>query len=282
MLIKLHSCAVSSRSPLAHGDPNILYVRLLATAVLRTNGISTRYTIHYPSGNRVGPISQNNGYVFINDQNDNWQIFVPQNRDAREISYRKKLPYALTKLLKIDPSISESIGHVLNSSIAVIDELLEEGGIGKVANIEPPPRRVVEELYDDEPDIREEEAASEVSGRAPSPFARLETPSSQTLTSESSTSQGTPPFRVPRVADSEGYMHGSFTVNAFVRLLDSVIRIARQTVLPHSDAVPGIALGQLHPGFDHNAAFGTRSQGEINHDFKIGAAGELFVSDSYV
>jgi hypothetical protein len=41
-------------------------------------------------------------------------------------------------------------------------------------------------------------------------------------------------------------------------------------------AIPGNV--QFHQGFDHAAAFGIRSQGQMNHDTKIGAAGELFVS----
>jgi hypothetical protein len=239
--------------------------------VLMSDGISTQHTLCYPSGDRVGPISQNNGHVFINDQNENWQIFVPQDRDAREICYRKKLPSALADWLKIDPSTSESIGHVLNSSFSVIDELLEEEGIGKVSGIEPPPRRVPEELYDDDEVVVrvEEEAASDLSGGAPMLFANVATPSS-TPSPEDSARPETPAFIVPRERES-------FTVDAYARLLDNVVRIARQTILSRHDSLPGIDPGQFHPGFDHNTTFGTRSQGQMNHDFKIGAAGELFV-----
>ncbi len=39
--------------------------------------------------------------------------------------------------------------------------------------------------------------------------------------------------------------------------------------------------GDFNQGYERVAAFGVRSQGQMNHDTKIGAAGELFVSSFY-
>lgn len=278
MLTKSCSCAVSNRSPLVNGGPQLLFNRLLATTILKTEGISTHYTIQHDNGDIIGPITQNTGHVNIQEQAGSWQIFVPRNRDAREVCYMRELPHALTKLFKITQSAGENISHVLNSSIAVIDELLEQGGIGLVPGIESPPRRVVEDVDEHGANVREE-ASSEVSEEHPGFFERLNTPSSSIFgrgNMRTSPRQVVPLQRSPSRVYREG--NEFFTDNAYLELLDNVIRIARRTTLPHHNALAGPANGQFHPGFDHDAAFGIRSQGQMNHDFKIGAAGELFVS----
>ena len=240
----------------------------------------------------VGPIPQNTGHVHIQEHEGGWQIFVPQNRDAREICYVRKLPHALASLFKITTLAGESISHVLNSRTSVIDELMEIDGVGEVPGLDAPQRSNVENMDEDREEYEEEwlpsrtsvqtnaeeiEPALRESGRVPTLPRRLGTPSSSSSGQESgevSPSRIRPPLRSvsPAVPEENG-----FTRNAYRELLDNVIRIARHAVLPHRDtAVLGI--GRFHPGYVHDNAFGVRTQGQMNHDFKIGAAGELFVS----
>lgn len=270
------SCAVSNRSSLVQRSPQLLYDRLLTTTVLKTDGISTQYKIEYENGDIIGPISRNTGHVHIQEQESGWQIFVPQNRDAREVCYMREFPHALTKLFKITESAGESISHVLNSSIVVINELLERGGIGVVPGIEPPPRRVVDVIDEQGVDIGEEVTPSE---GGPGLFQSSDTPSSSIFGEDdvqTSLRQVVARPRSPSLAYPEGVE--VLTPDAWLALLDNVIRIARRTTIPHCNALVGPTNGQFHPDFDHDAAFGIRSQAQMNHDFKIGAAGELFVS----
>lgn len=256
-----------------------LYNQLLATSILKTDGISTQYTIRHPNGDIVGPITQNTGHVHIQERDGTWQIFVPEERDAREVCYMRELPNALTKLFKIKSSARENISHVLNSRMGVIDELLEQAGVGKVPGIEPPPRRVVEDMDNQDEqrvDIRSETASSETSEEDHPALEGLHTPISSTFAEGGRRASPRQVFAPPRTP-SPAYADGFFTDNAYLELLNNVIRIARHVALPHRDALPGPANGQFHQGFDHDAAFGIRSQGQMNHDFKIGAAGELFV-----
>jgi hypothetical protein len=116
--------------------------------------------------------------VHVQEQDRNWQIVVPRSRDAREVCYMRELPHTLTQLFKIAQSAAENINHVLNSSITVIDELLEQGGIGKVPDIELRPRWVVEDIDEYRVDIGEEATPSEVNGEDPRFFERQYTPSS--------------------------------------------------------------------------------------------------------
>jgi hypothetical protein len=188
----------------------------------------------------------------------------------------RELPHALTKLFKITESAGESISHVLNSSIVVINELLEQAGIGAVPGIEPPPRRVVEVLDEQGVDIGEEVTPSD---GGPGLFQRSDTPSSSMFGQDDVRTplrQVAARPRSPSLAYPEG--NEVLTPDAWLALLDNVIRIARRTTFPHRNALLGPTNGQFHPDFDHDAAFGIRSQGQMNHDFKIGAAGELFVS----
>jgi hypothetical protein len=269
-----------------------LYDRLLATSVLRTDAISTQYTILYQNGEMVGPIPQNTGHVHIQEHESGWQIFVPQNRDAREICYLRELPRALASLLKINISAVEIISHVLNSGISVMDELMEMDGVGKVPGLDGPQRSNVGNMDEDREEHEEELLPSRTSvqtnteeihamlresGRVQALPTRLGTLSSSSSGQESdgmSPSRIRTPLRSVSPAVPEG---NGFARHAYRELLDNVIRIALQAVLPHRDAaVSGI--GQFHPGYVHNDAFGVRTQGQTNHDFKIGAAGELFVS----
>ncbi|CAG8949950.1 hypothetical protein HYFRA_00004281 [Hymenoscyphus fraxineus] len=67
-----------------------------------------------------------------------------------------------------------------------------------------------------------------------------------------------------------------FARTAYGDLLNNVIQIARRASIPDRNAAIS-GPGQFHPGHIHNDAFGVRSQGQMNHDVQIGAAGELFV-----
>jgi hypothetical protein len=295
-LMRVHSCAVSNRTPLliqGHFQP--LYDQLQATSIFKADEISTKYTIRYQNGEIIGPISQNTGHVHIEEQGGGWRIYVPRDRDAKEICYKTELPLALASLFKIHPLARENLGHVLNSRLSVIDELLEIGGVGMVPGLDAPEGNNVENVDADREDYAAEGLPSgrslqtnaggidlvlRPSGRvAPIPV-RLGTPSSSNSGQESgrvSPSENGDLFRSvsPEIPEENAFVAG----NAYLELLENVIPIARRAVLPRSDAlVPGI--GGFHPGYVHNEAFGARTQGQMNHDFKIGAAGELFVSAS--
>lgn len=171
---------------------------------------------------------------------------------AREVCYMRHLPLALAKLFGINQNASENISHVLNSSIRIIDEILEDGGVGQIAGFERPQRINLEVPEDDFGENR-----GMIPAGAQQRGERNHTPSSSDSDEDN--------VRRP---------------NVYLELLDNVIRIAQTTILPHRDAAVAPVNGPVHPGFNHNAAFGVRSQGQVNHDIKVGAAGELFVGGS--
>lgn len=272
--------------------------------------------------------------MHVREQDNKLQILVPRNRRDRELCYLRQLPETLAKLFRVTLSAREIIGNVLKSSTFVIEDLLEAAGIGKVSDIQPPPRPAPEELDELETVATEEATGSSRNSRAQSaPFLssrnRLGQPGSPnrlslengessssfidndalplSLTSPRSTrdsisSTATPYVRStpassgsrnstpqpspepanisPRSLSPEDVDRGDiFSNNAYRELLDNVIRIANRTNLPHRNFMAEPGNVQFHRGFDHEAAFGIRSQGQMAHDIRIGAAGELFVSN---
>ena len=172
----------------------------------------------------------------------------------------------------------ETIGNILNSSDSIIDGILERAGIGLVPGIEPPPRRAAEDTSEDESQVEFDPSlrASEAREASLSASGRLETPSPSDFTEDRSSfyphdlHSGSPSLTYPR-----GYEPSRGI--AYQELLDNVIRIARSTALPRNGDLASPSNGQFHENFDHEAAFGIRSQGEMRYNMKIGAAGELFV-----
>jgi hypothetical protein len=323
VLIKCR-CAVSLRSPNTTRNPRSVYEQLLTTSILRTDGISTKFTLQQSSGMKTvrGP----RGYVYVRIQEGTWQILVPQRRRDTEFCYSLGLPEALTKLFKIDLSARELLGNVLNRPLSIIDDILEAQGIGMVRDIPPPPRPSVEEETEEESVDEAEEGAEEdaenetdevgeeerttigeeeASPRnaraqsAPLPALRnrlsqidltippavengqLGSPRDTVDTPVSSPSRGSPPPHLrPGRLSPEAVNHSNDDTNySYRNILDDVIRIAHRTSLPHHNFRPEAGGAQFHHGFDHEAAFGIRSQGQMDHDIRVGAAGELFVSN---
>jgi hypothetical protein len=302
---------------------------LLSTSILKTDGISTQYTLRQTTGDKIVQVPK--GYVHVREQESSWQIFVPLNRRDRELCYLRQLPEALSKLFKVAPSAREIIGNVLKSSTSIIDDLLEAAGIGKVSDIQPPLRQSLDDLEEQET-VTIEEATSHLRDsraqsaplltsrnslgqRGSSNRSNLENGESfpgfndadilrspisprgiraSTPSTTASDIRGTPassgsrhstpqPSREPAnislgsPSPEDVNQDNYYSYDAYRELLDHVIRIANNTNLPQRDSIARYGDGQFHPGFDHEAAFGIRSQAQMTHDTRIGAAGELFV-----
>lgn len=245
-------------------------------------------------------------------------IYVPGNRKDREMCYMISLPGALAKVFGISKSRKEIIGYVLRSSLSLIDDLLETQGVGRILSIDPPLRILPNESEEDILLATEEATAASVSRRARSaPLISHNSPRSVStilglenseLSSSSqheemrrpstaiSENQGTPSssdlgeptprlspdpvLRSVRSQSPEIFQQENLrSSNAYQELLNQVIQIAGRTTLPHRNASRQVGSGQVHPGFNHAAAFGMRNQNQLAHDTKIGVAGELFVCD---
>jgi hypothetical protein len=281
-----------------------LYDRLLASEVLRSDNIFASYTLSHANGSTTGPIVDVPGHVHIQTRANSWRIFVPDNEREREICYKMHLPKTLAKQLTIPELCKEIIGHVLNSSASVLDELLETAGIGHVSSVEAVPRSVAHEA--ERPIEEQKRAPVSTTEYISRPLARehLVMPRAHTVIHEgpSNTPHDDRPMQTPDSEpgpDTDPESEAAVRENSepelenianlpirsvlndiltYTQLLDHIIRIARRTILPQSEFA--VAPGQGHdlPGFNRQAAFGVRALNQTLHDINIGAAGELFVS----
>ncbi|EPE32824.1 ATPase of HSP90 chaperone/DNA topoisomerase II/histidine kinase [Glarea lozoyensis ATCC 20868] len=290
-------------------DPQPLYFQLQMSSVLKSNAIRATYTLRHENGDTTGPIPGIPGHVHVEEVQGFWAIFVPEIASEREISYKLHLPRALARLLDLPASCRDVIGLVLNSSPAVIDELLETEGIGQVLGIEPPVRR----LNDDENTLSDEEQATDTTStpqgtsrpisrgsddvprasraimvateRRSAPISREESHRQPLDLEQAVDSEQEPYPQSPSELESESNLDNVIhlpirqvpNVDAYTQLLGHVIRIARETDFPRSDSPAAPGNGRYLPGYDALGAFGVRSLNQIGHDKKIGAAGELFV-----
>ncbi|KAL5327036.1 hypothetical protein ACEPPN_004726 [Leptodophora sp. 'Broadleaf-Isolate-01'] len=301
---ELLRCAFFYQSPMAKTDPQSLYHLLLNTSIRRSDEISTKHTLCL--GSEDIQVYVPTGYIHIAEEGNFLQVFVPLNNKHRELCYLRNLPQALTILLQIDLSARNIIQKVLTSSVLVLEDLLDAEGVGKIQSV-PPPRRNGEQhddYYDDDEDGEEgeEEVLSHEEATANSP---IPTPQSAPLRGRAAVGIWNSPSRSssPMVHYQDTPAGSQFSESnarvslspdrhlsrsptpeqanfgrsaGYIRLLDHVIRMSIRFVFPHHDTVPQVGNGEIHQGFNHGDAFGVRSQGQMSHDIKIGAAGELF------
>ncbi|KAL3421238.1 ino80 chromatin remodeling complex protein [Phlyctema vagabunda] len=268
-------CAVSYRSSVAMMNAQSTLNQLRSTSILRTNGITTKYTIQWSSGNIT--VSIPGGYIHTTKQENGWSIYVPEDKREKVLCYSLSFPEALTKLFLVPSSAREIISIVLNKPIYILEDILDAEGIGMVRDIDPPSRSAAIDSSEEgtsEQDILDNETAVPPSLRNSQPRG---TPGSSVRSPHSPPTADEihdPPEPLGvMVANGRDY----YSRDAYIYLLDHVIRLAGQTSLPHTNSMRIFGNNVLLEGFDPVIAFGVRSQGQINHDTKIGAAGELFV-----
>jgi hypothetical protein len=93
----------------------------------------------------------------------------------------------------------------------------------------------------------------------------------------------------PDLSDEEPMPPDGFeSNNLYERLLDKVITASKTAIFPTQNpfsmasllqALPTNASPESSRSAEFSGAFGIRSENQMQHDMKIGAAGELFVSD---
>jgi hypothetical protein len=268
-------CAVSYRSAIATLNAQSMLTQLCSASIFKTNGISTKYTIQLSREDITRQVPS--GHVHIREQENTWNVYVPENRRDRELCYSLSFPEALTKLFGILPGAREIISNVLSKPIYILDDILEAEGIGMVPDIAPPPRPAASESSEEDTSDEDVIAVEDIVVSSRSSRARG-TPASSVRRSHSPLAadqiHDPPELLSPEIADRRPY----YSYDAYRALLENVIRLASQTNLPHLNSRAAVGNNQFLEGFDRLITFGIRSQGQMSHDTKIGAAGEVFVS----
>lgn len=288
-----------------------LYNKFQATDVYESDGISKTITLTLKD--LCISVEGAKGIVHIAEDDQQMQFYVPRNKEDRELSYCTELPEKLVAQLDMKGiEAVRVVGDILTKSLSVLEKMLDHHGIVRVAGIEPTPQTVSDDLLSDEDDeqpvshrtsiqpeyspstpVRRGSSASAfASGSAPNSTSRagsssyvgsaLTPQSSQAYAGFPSTPSSTlSPFPNRRGEDTAPEM--STSRHEYHALLDRVIRAASRAPFPRA----GVPLPEM--GSDSSdatsdvlsdAVFGRRSDGKVNHDVKIGAAGELYVCHS--
>lgn len=252
------------------------------------------------------------GVLHIEERDGIPQLFVPRNSRDRNLCFSGQLPKSLARYLGItDPAAAERFRVIVLSSADVIDDVLDEDGIIRAPDIDFSSSESntlgeeSDELNTDvsimTPTSSEDRASAthQLRPGAPRPIpanvlnlpARANFPQiGAPLVVPRATHEprplalaedGRPDFHPSSHSDPEIATPLSSTTQ-YVQVLEKVIEKGRREVFPSAEA-PGLQnraenLPFANGDVTHGSPFGPRSQNRIEHDIKIGAAGELYVS----
>jgi hypothetical protein len=303
-------CALHYRSVKVHNSGQEIYHAFQNASIYKSEGFTKTLTLSY-RGITVTATSDR-GVFHLEGTEEALQLFVPRDNKQREKCYLTQLPKALMSYLLIDdPRAVRAFLQVIQASVHVLDEVLDEEGIVRVPDGYLPSSEQAEVSIEED---THSDAAVDSPDNFPSRGTDVLMPTSTRLSvsthtsgyevlSATSFSRTSSPYvdvervdrrRVPDPSSSSYLVPNSETaINAqaslaqespYVRFLTRIIQIARRTALPSILARSVRSMGNVQTRVDDTlreelaTAFGTRSENQLAHDIKLGAAGELFVS----
>lgn len=270
LLTHICRCALHYNATRPTEDAGKELQRLQNTAVSLSGGFQRMLELHLNDVSAT--VQSDTGFVHIEGGQDELQIYVPRDSKDRQRCYLLHLPHALVRHFALrDAAASMMLQLVFTTGEDFIDDLLDSNGIiglpsdigelavGQDNSLSQDTDTLVDgTLNTPRPTYQNREESVEV--QVTSRHRRAVSPSPQPVPVELLDSLPTSPH----------------AVTPYVRLLDQVISMARQMTLLE-------ALQRLPPSLSnratvaHEQTFGVRSDNQIDHDIKIGAAGELFV-----
>jgi hypothetical protein len=306
-------CALHYRSVKVHNSGQEIYHTFQNASIYKSEGFTKTLALYY-RGITVTAASDR-GVFHLEGTEEALQLFVPRDKKQREKCYLTQLPKALMSYLLIDdPRAVSVLLMVIQASVHVLDEVLDEEGFvrvpdGYLPSSEQENVSIEEDSHSDaavdSPDnfpSRGTDALMPLSTRL---SASTRTSGYEVISATSSSRTSSPYVDVERVdrrrvsepPSSSDLVPNSETaidaqtfltqVSPYVRFLDRIIQIARRTGLPSILARSVRAMGNVQNYADDAlreelaTAFGSRSENQLAHDIKLGAAGELFVSPGY-
>ena len=252
--------------------------------------------------------------LHIEETKNRLRLYVPQERGDRELCFLKVLPDKLAAYLGIrEPEAVKVLGDIFKSSASILDQLLEEHGIVPLPWPEPiqqsaPSHEILEseeeDVSEDRPGLipRQPRGSREITlergrdilQRTSNARPRLGSCTNSSYGRETESSDGrsafTPPtssFTGPSNTPRPSLTPARVSVRLqaapiqtlpngeYVALLSYVIAAAAAAV-PQTLGLPPLA-EQPEPSELTDTTFGRRSENQIAHDIKVGAAGELYV-----
>jgi hypothetical protein len=249
------------------GEESVLaYRKLQQISVHVSDGILK--TVSVQQDRKTVEVPRESAYIHLDSQEDNLNLFVPKDQHRRQVCLHRQLPKTLLKYLGAANIYAyERFGAIITApTLVLVDEFLEHDGIIEIEGIQ---RSMEDEEYDS--DASSSQRSSPQHQNAPE-YLNTSTRLSDLHSINSFRSRGfTPPSSVARSIPVTPERP-----DLYEQLLDTVIRQAKDiSALPN---VKENIVSSLPPIFGFNTRLAIRSPSDDEEKFKIGAAGELFVS----
>jgi hypothetical protein len=248
-------------------------------------------------------VEVNRSKVHISEEGGNLKIYIPKDQKDQELCFLQFLPTKLFNEVMMGKKTSNStvasnpeavriIAALFMSSDEVVGDFLDDGGIITL----PYADEFDSEAYD-----RETLAAAQTpEGRSSSSGSRLFSPTPES-SYRTNYRAATPTYRQPstyslgsRPVTSNSNEPARFSANSgqveYHRLLSNVITAAKSK-MGKFPSVGAFNLNELLNALpieldaqpvSYDLPFGTRSENQLAHDMKVGAAGELYVRSTLV
>ncbi|KAL2827786.1 hypothetical protein BDW59DRAFT_160094 [Aspergillus cavernicola] len=267
----IHRCVLhyNAANPTT-GDPNGLQ-RLQRALVYMSGGF--KKTLELCLNEVAATVQSDTGLVHVDNSRDELRVYIPRNPRDRQRCYSLHLPQALVRYFELrDAAASLMLQLVFVTAEDFIGDLLDGNGIVGLPSGIPELSEI-----DDVSPFGDTDTIDDILNTPGSSSESREESLEITSSHRTAVSPSPRPFMVHRPQPISPDAAEPFVPEThYIQLLDDVIKLARQVPLVEALYRPEatvLGLGTVA----HELAFGVRSQGQMEHDIKIGAAGELFV-----
>lgn len=294
-------CAVHFGKAITYSADDPLYSRLLHTEVYTSEAIVETTSLKL---NGIVLATQDSPGTFHLQEDENLlRLYVPHDARLQELCYLTQIPPRLALLFSAaDPAAEKVLGDVFKASPVVLDDVLLDEGIIQIPGVNPlpvavdsRPRSVSEADVQNCCDAKLRDNLNATSGNE-STVIGSQDPVYETrafASRENTPSRGTlrlPPLVGSDVAASQAFLYPRDTLSEmteisrnreYCKLFNQIIQAAGRIELPDSQTTRrASADGLVGSNISLQSCFGNRADNPLEHDIRVGAAGELFVSHS--
>ncbi|XRM42034.1 hypothetical protein ABZX51_005272 [Aspergillus tubingensis] len=292
--------AVHLKSPRVVQDEDAFYEALKSISMKETNGISSE--LHVNQDGRDIKVEVSRSELHLDDRDGHLTVYIPQDRRSQDICFLGRIPLALLQWIMTDPltqithEFSDSfvtiIQTVLQAKSKYVSDLLDLAGIMSIARADD--TVVTEDNKGQQTqDIEDQQSHNDRSSAAVSnssiivqhtpqrdgPAHTPPRPRQDSWVSETtvvSASMRSLPVARPSPVLLQNYTNTTADPE-YYQLLSSVLASARNAIFPSQGTFDMAGLDDSITSVAFSETIRLRASDQFERDFKVGAAGELFV-----
>ncbi|PWY74068.1 hypothetical protein BO83DRAFT_407964 [Aspergillus eucalypticola CBS 122712] len=288
--------AVHLKSPRVAQDEDVFY----AISMKETNGISSE--LHLNQDGRDIKVEVSRSELHLDDRDGQLTVYIPQDKRTQEICFLGRIPLALLQWMMTNPltqithEFSDSfvtiIQTLLHAKSKYVSDLLDLAGIMSIARADDTVVTAENESQQTQ-EIEDQQSHSDLSSAAVSnssiivqhtpqrdgPAHTPPRPRQGSWVSETtvvSASMRSLPVARPSPVLLQNYTNTTADPE-YYQLLSSVLASARNAIFPSQGTFDMAGLDDSITSVAFSETIRLRASDQFERDFKVGAAGELFV-----